>query len=763
MFVNHLRSARFVCLALVLVACNSQPSANAVVTEQTGITATNNPPAAASATAVATAPSPAATETADNPPAPTDTAEGTTVATRTPRPTATTIAGPTTPPLPTPGEPLPVSWSGIGTPVPPASEPITPENVSGLVEVGRWGKGRIMDAAYSPDGGRLFVLTEQGLYLYETATAAVSAFHSHTGRPVQMALSPDGQKLALSMGAAPFYVEVRDANTFTLLGAFYPFDEPEMPVANLLFDSSGRHLFAHAGRFIRDRADVPPAVTAWDAASLTRVARLEGAPGFAYAAGADLAVSAISDEALQLWRWQDQSFSALQEIPVPEALDGWNLLALSPDGEYLAVSGTVPSSRIAVMRAESGELLYVVNSSRRGAGATIRDGRWFRPSAKPALVSGPGRDYPQQLLFSPDSEYLGATTGYYDLTLWHAESGATAREWAAIGYNALFHPNQALVAAWRHTLSQWQIDDGAPVNSLAQHIGPITDLALLSRRNQVAIASNDGTIYLRQLQTGDLVASLHAGVSNETGFIGPSVSSLDVTADEQTLASASNDAYRLWNLADYSMTRLSPIPRSDIGADRIVVSPNGQYIVGAEFDTAARLWTDGKTEASEAPFPWLSAFSPAAFSPVAPLLAADTYDGLLLWQPAADEVSSLPSDVAEGHVVDLVFSTDGRYLAGTMSEEGLLVWEIEGAAGRLLFSDPPGELYSDRATAAFSIDNGLLAHSVRDQVRFWDMSEESLLYTLDTGICVTALAFTADGRFLVTGHSDGSVRFWKVQ
>jgi WD40 repeat protein len=190
------------------------------------------------------------------------------------------------------------------------------------------------------------------------------------------------------------------------------------------------------------------------------------------------------------------------------------------------------------------------------------------------LVSGPGRDFPYQLLFSPDSQQLAVATGYYDVTLWQADDGSEIHEWTEIGDHILFHPIEGIIATWRDAISQWNIDEDTFINVFNQHVGHVTDLAVFPNSDQLAIASSDSFIYLRQLQTGELFTSLKAGINNETFLSSPSVSGIDVTADGQTLVSASNDAYRVWDLNDYSMTTLSPIPRRDIGAQDIAISPD---------------------------------------------------------------------------------------------------------------------------------------------------------------------------------------------
>ena len=63
---------------------------------------------------------------------------------------------------------------------------------------------------------------------------------------------------------------------------------------------------------------------------------------------------------------------------------------------------------------------------------------------------------------------------------------------------------------------------------------------------------------------------------------------------------------------------------------------------------------------------------------------------------------------------------------------------------------------------AFSPDNRLLALKTDWDVRIFDVSNGRLLHILLTSTYGEKVLFSADGRYLITGHADGSVRFWAV-
>ena len=71
--------------------------------------------------------------------------------------TATAMPPPTTTPIP-----LPVL---AGTTIPQPEAVISSENVAGVVQLARWGKGTVEQIAYSPDGNLLALASSLGFPL----------------------------------------------------------------------------------------------------------------------------------------------------------------------------------------------------------------------------------------------------------------------------------------------------------------------------------------------------------------------------------------------------------------------------------------------------------------------------------------------------------------------------------------------------------------------------------------------------------------------
>jgi WD40 repeat protein len=101
--------------------------------------------------------------------------------------------------------------------VPLPQEPITPDNVDQIRELAMWGKGRIEQLAYSPDGKILAVGTTAGVWLYDADTLAELRFINTGNFVSSLTFSEDGTKLFVDSGAST--VSVWDVATASRLSS----------------------------------------------------------------------------------------------------------------------------------------------------------------------------------------------------------------------------------------------------------------------------------------------------------------------------------------------------------------------------------------------------------------------------------------------------------------------------------------------------------------------------------------------------------------
>jgi WD40 repeat protein len=101
------------------------------------------------------------------------------------------------------------------------------------------------------------------------------------------------------------------------------------------------------------------------------------------------------------------------------------------------------------------------------------------------------------------------------------------------------------------------------------------------------------------------------------------------------------------------------------------------------------------------------------------------------------------------------FDPDGRRVANGGPEGAVVVWEVGQSAELMLHGDPPATVIC----LAFSPDNApLAAGTISGDIEVFNVAS-GLRLQVHYG-AVWALAFCADGRLLVSGGFDGTLRLW---
>ena len=112
------------------------------------------------------------------------------------------------------------------------------------------------------------------------------------------------------------------------------------------------------------------------------------------------------------------------------------------------------------------------------------------------------------------------------------------------------------------------------------------------------------------------------------------------------------------------------------------------------------------------------------------------------------------------------FHTDADIAAITFAPDGSL-WSVD-EAGLLRHWSDDGKLLKRSFLSDLEIlwcfgPRAELLASGNDDLLIWDVAEGTLLHRLEGASWVTALAFSADGDTLASGHDDGTVRFWNAR
>lgn len=476
-------------------------------------------------------------------------------------------------------------------------------------------------------------------------------------------------------------------------------------IVKLLFTSDGKSLISAGGE---------PLIRLWDPATGREVRRFEGHAGavssVTLSPDGTILASVADDNVVHLWdmasgrelrRWTTEENANVQ-------------LAFAPDGKVLASTGKENS--LDFWNVDTGKAIRQTKPVERE-----RFGRWRRDDSSPATLH-----------FSSDGRHLlhAATDG---LTLWDVTTGKRSRKYESGQRGWTWHGGNLRISA-------------------ADIIAWVS-------------LSSDGQTFAVANSPDDSISLFELSSIEERGRLGDRagpVMAVAFASDGKTLISAAADGnLRVWNAPESRLLKKIAIGTQLIRD--IAIAPDQKTVALACQGGRIRLWdlmTDKERVFAEQHEP----------------LAAVGFTANGRNVLAVDSRSILEREIATGKVVRNVTWSEGKdpstmLLAG--DRDMLVDWQ-PGQPIRLLDTGTGKELrclegkHDQWRRVNVSPDGTTVAAITHDEnaaeiTHLWDARTGKELPELPPRpVRATSLIFSPDGRTLVTGEADGSIRFVEV-
>lgn len=527
-------------------------------------------------------------------------------------------------------------------------------------------------------------------------------FQGGSGDLQQIAVSPDGQTiLAVDVSGSTFEASAWDDDTGLLVRSLLPPGE-----------WTGAILSDDGSLLATTKVNV---AQIWDRTTGDQIGQFEAENGrkieiMNFTADADtLMFKILGDRTLTesdnysgtIVMWDIGSQTEKHRFEIPDDTEG---VSLSPDGSILAVHEDIQSD----LGTDRGVNLWDVAT---GTNTGIRLG------GHAAAIS--------QVAFSPDLSRIATASFDGTVRLWDATDGT------------LLHP------------------------PYADHSGRVLAVAFSPDGRILATGGVDRQIFLYDLVTDKQIGEPLVGHDNWVRALRFS------HAGNLLYSGATGGGLIRWDLAN----RL-PFDGHNDRVRSIALSPDGAMLATGGFDRRILLW-DAQTGGllKELSWPHENSIIQVAFSPDGQKLAAvDGGNMFALWDVTAGVIQHKPIILPGGDIalIGLAFSPDGQYVA------------TGDFAGTITFFDAStGEKICARQKAhdgwalslAFAPDSKTLASGgTGGDIRLWDMSNlasECIAEIEPPGgpttahkAWVTSLLYMSDGKTLISGSSDNTVKFW---
>jgi WD40 repeat protein len=306
-----------------------------------------------------------------------------------------------------------------------------------------------------------------------------------------------------------------------------------------------------------------------------------------------------------------------------------------------------------------------------------------------------------------------------------AEPAARFRDDDGPGREAAFSPDGRMLATTNATgrVTLRRMPDLEVVRRL-HHPGGAAAVAFAPDGKGLATAGYDGVVRLWETAGGRPAGELREARGT--------VWSLDFAPDGRLAAAGEDGIVRIWSPDRRLPARLAGHGRN---VWEVRFSPDGRRLASGSFDATARLWDPATGKALATLTDHEEAVVGLAWSPDGGRLATGGDDSAIFLRRASDGRALRRLEVGN-HAYKLAFSRDGRWLANAGRARGGLGTLWHGLTGAGAGGEP---------------------------VRLWRVADGALVQVLKMPEDVMYVAFSPDGRWLVTSADDGEVTLWRLR
>ncbi|MFH1303741.1 MAG: SUMF1/EgtB/PvdO family nonheme iron enzyme [Planctomycetota bacterium] len=508
----------------------------------------------------------------------------------------------------------------------------------------------------------------------------------------------------------------------------------------------------------------------WDTSSGKIIRSLKGHTGrltcVAVTPDGKQIVSGSGDKTLKIWEFETGKLIHT----LKGHLEIVNCLALTPDGKQIVSGGY--DKNLMQWDLATGTLIRTIDKHKSliTSVAISPDGKLILSTSHEFLlinnsdtgkrvhtIKNESRDF-SDMVITPDGKYV--ISGYGQLKKWDLESGKIVQSleehMGGISSLALSPNGEQLVASLSDlSIYVWDIASGKKTRRLRGHTDLITQVAISPDGKQVISASRDRSLRLWNLEGNRETPSYPIHNS--------AVNCIAISSDGKQAISGANDELKVWDLdsgkllMDFKGTSSSHRWISYLPDENYAISGWSGMIFGWDLKNGAKL--------QESELERIRYYNAVAVTPDGKRGITVSEDNgaksrlIRVWDlTRLKQLYGLKGHQERIHC--LAVSAEGRRLVSVSVNE-LKVWDLGTGALLHTFQDPVGNF----GCLALSPDGRYALTTAyvdkRLAIQVLDLVDKKLLHSLKGHtLDVTCLAFTPDGTLVVSSAKDKTIRLW---
>jgi WD40 repeat protein/serine/threonine protein kinase len=450
-------------------------------------------------------------------------------------------------------------------------------------------------------------------------------------------------------------------------------------------------------------------------------------------------------------------------------------LAFSPDGRRVATASALGTARLwdvatgspigsplvhqdkvlAIAFSPLGDTLVTASADR-----TAR--LWDAVTGQPRGIVLRHEGRVRTVAFSPDGKWIATGGGDWTVRLWQAQSGSSVcaplRHEGEVRKVLFSSDGQTVLSGGNDgTARLWDAATGKPRCPPLPHPRSIGALAMSPDGKLVLTGCDDKAARLWETSTGNhrSPSLLHQGHVNVVAF----------SPDGQTVLTGSDDGtVQLWDTATGRLLGQALRHQDDVTA--AAFSPDGRLVLTGAEDGTARLWAIGTGRPVGQP---VGAQQPhvraAVFRPDGQVFLSASRTARLC-DLATGRVLMEVTHPQEG-IGAVALSPDGRLAATGGYDRTARLWDLASGKplGEPLLHPAPSWIhavaFSPDGTRLLTASGDFESRMHRGEARLWDLATRQVVVEFRGHEReVEAAVFSPDGRSIITGSRDRTVRVW---